>query len=58
MLTLQLRQLEEDKVISRKVYAEVPPKVEYSLTPEGYQLKPILLALKEWGAQRMRDKGL
>jgi DNA-binding HxlR family transcriptional regulator len=49
MLTLQLRQLERDKIIHRKVYAEVPPKVEYSLTPLGQELKPILFALKKWG---------
>lgn len=49
MLTLQLRQLEQDKIINRKVYAEIPPKVEYSLTPLGQELEPILFALKEWG---------
>lgn len=57
MLTLQLRQLEQDKIINRKVYAEVPPKVEYSLTPMGKQLKPILHALKKWGDQ-MLESGL
>lgn len=50
MLTLQLRELEKDKVINRKVYPEVPPKVEYSLTKLGSTLEPILLALREWGA--------
>lgn len=53
MLTLQLRELEQDKVISRKVYPEVPPKVEYSLTPFGRELKPLLFALREWGARVM-----
>lgn len=53
MLTLQLRELESDEVINRKVYAEVPPKVEYSLTKTGLSLKPILLALRAWGAHLM-----
>lgn len=54
MLTLQLRELEKDEVISRKIYLEVPPKVEYSLTSFGLELKPILLSLREWGTRVMR----
>lgn len=54
MLTLQLRELEKDEVISRKVYLVVPPKVEYSLTSFGLELKPILISLREWGARVMR----
>jgi len=53
MLTLQLRELERDKIIIRTVYPEIPPKVEYSLTQLGKTLKPILLSLREWGAQFM-----
>jgi DNA-binding HxlR family transcriptional regulator len=53
MLTLQLRELEEDEVIVRKVYAQVPPKVEYSLTSFGQELKPLLFSLREWGAHIM-----
>ncbi len=56
MLTLQLRELEKDKIISRKIYPVVPPKVEYSLTSYGLELKPILLSLREWGAQAMNRK--
>lgn len=49
MLTLQLRELERDGVVQRTVYAEVPPKVEYSLTEFGRSLEPILLLMREWG---------
>lgn len=49
MLTLQLRRLEQDKIITRTVYAEVPPRVEYELTEIGYQLKPIIEELEKWG---------
>jgi DNA-binding HxlR family transcriptional regulator len=58
MLTLQLRELERDEVISRKVYPEVPPKVEYSLTPFGKELKPLLFSLREWGARVMKRHSL
>lgn len=49
MLTLQLRELEEDGVIVRHVYPQVPPKVEYALTPLGKSLAPVLISLREWG---------
>lgn len=51
MLTLQLRRLEEDKIITRTVYAEVPPRVEYELTEIGYKLKPIILEFEKWGIE-------
>lgn len=49
MLTMQLRQLEADGVVTRKIYPVVPPKVEYSLTDLGRKLKPILTLMEEWG---------
>lgn len=49
MLTTQLRELEADGFVARKVFAEVPPKVEYSLTARGRTLAPVISALKAWG---------
>ncbi len=49
MLTLQLRKLEENRIVKRTVYAEVPPRVEYELTAIGYKLKPIIKELEKWG---------
>ena len=49
MLTAQLRELEQDGFVLRTVYAEVPPKVEYSLTSRGRTLEPVIMALKKWG---------
>jgi DNA-binding HxlR family transcriptional regulator len=53
MLTNQLRELEEDGMLHREIYPQVPPKVEYSLTPLGRSLRPILLALKAWGDEHL-----
>ncbi len=49
MLTKQLRELEAAGLVHREVYPVVPPKVEYSLTEKGESLRPILMALKDWG---------
>lgn len=49
MLTKQLRSLEDNGLILRKVYPEVPPKVEYSLSETGQRLKPVIDALRAWG---------
>lgn len=51
MLTSQLRELENDGIISRKIYAEIPPRVEYTLTEFGLTLSPILQSMAEWGKE-------
>lgn len=51
VLTAQLRQMEESGLVHRKVYAEVPPRVEYTLTELGYSLSPILDAMRIWGEE-------
>lgn len=56
MLTLQLRKLEAEKIVKRIVYAEVPPKVEYELTSIGYELRPIVKQLEDWGQRHKNVK--
>lgn len=51
VLTAQLRSMEQDELLTRKVYAEVPPRVEYTLTERGRSLKPILDAMQHWGEE-------
>ena len=57
MLSLQLRQLEKDGFVSRKVHAEVPPRVEYSLTPHGRTLLPLLEEIAKWGRMMGKKNG-
>lgn len=54
MLTQQLRELEADNLVHREVYPVIPPKVEYSLTDLGRSLMPILVAMRDWGAEYLR----
>ena len=49
VLTSNLREMEEDELLTRKVYLEVPPRVEYTLTDIGYSLKPLLDDMDKWG---------
>jgi DNA-binding HxlR family transcriptional regulator len=49
MLTMRLRDLEQLGLLTRKIYAEVPPRVEYQLTPQGRSLRPILGSIEKWG---------
>ena len=49
VLTENLREMESDKLLKRKVYAQVPPKIEYSLTELGESLNPIIESLRDWG---------
>lgn len=56
MLTAQLRELEEDGILDRIVYAEIPPRVEYKITEYGKSLFPIIDAMSEWGNQYMEKE--
>lgn len=58
MLTQTLRELEDDKLINRKVYHEVPPKVEYSLTDTGAELIPFIDHLRQWGDKQIEKEKL
>jgi DNA-binding HxlR family transcriptional regulator len=56
-LTIKLKELEEKNIIHREVFAEVPPKVEYSLTPIGQKLKPVLKEMYKWGIDYVQEFG-
>lgn len=58
MLTQQLRELEHDGLLIRTAYPEVPPRVDYALTPRGHSLKPLLQAMYAWGHDFMQGEGL
>ena len=55
MLTQQLREMEKDGIVHRKVYPQVPPKVEYSVTAMGASLRPVVAAMCKWVAARMKN---
>jgi DNA-binding HxlR family transcriptional regulator len=55
ILTRQLRELEEDQMVHREVYKEVPPRVEYSLTPIGQSFIPILHSMGEWSIKHLKS---
>ena len=57
VLTANLRSMEDSGLLSRKIYPEVPPRVEYTLTETGYSLKPILEAMVEWGTEYKQTRG-
>lgn len=57
MLTQQLRELENDGLLARKVFPVVPPRVEYSLTELGQSIRPVLQAMYDWGGGYLRKKG-
>ncbi|MDR1753802.1 MAG: helix-turn-helix transcriptional regulator [Eubacterium sp.] len=58
MLTQQLRELENDNLVIRKIYPIVPPKVEYSLSELGISIRPVLEAMYRWGAVYLEQNGL
>ena len=58
ILTNQLREMENQKLITRTVYPVVPPKVEYSMTELGRSLMPILTAMRDWGAEYLRNQDI
>jgi len=51
---LQLRKLEDNNIVSRTVYAQVPPRVDYELTEIGYELKPVIMELEVWGTKHKK----
>ena len=58
MLVNQLRDLEEDKIIERLIYAEVPPRVEYKMTKYGLSLMPVIDVIQDWGVKDLKEIGM
>jgi len=57
MLVNQLRELEEDKILERTIFPEIPPRVEYHMTPYGQSLMPVISVLQEWGLKDLAKDG-
>ena len=55
MLTAQLRELENDGILSRTIFPEIPPRVEYAITPLGESLLPVIDAMSKWGLKQMQE---
>jgi DNA-binding HxlR family transcriptional regulator len=58
MLSSQLRELEKHELVSRKVYAAVPPKVEYSITSKGKKVIPLIKSIRDYGLEMMKERGI
>jgi DNA-binding HxlR family transcriptional regulator len=58
MLTQVLRELEDDQLITRTVYFEVPPRVEYNLTDSARELMPAIIMISTWGQEQMQHQGM
>jgi DNA-binding HxlR family transcriptional regulator len=58
MLTQQLREMEQNKLVNRKAYNQIPPKVEYSLTQQGKKLGEIFILMKDWGVEYGEQNGV
>ena len=56
MLVNQLRELEEDKIIERIIYAEIPPRVEYKITEYGLSIMPVIMTMQEWGLKDIKKE--
>jgi DNA-binding HxlR family transcriptional regulator len=54
MLVNQLRELEEDNILERHIYAEIPPRVEYKITKYGHSLMPVIAVMQEWGLKDLK----
>jgi DNA-binding HxlR family transcriptional regulator len=58
MLVNQLRELENDKIIEREIFAEMPPRVEYKISPYGQSLMPVIQVMQNWGLDDMRSRSI
>lgn len=58
MLSSQLRELEKHELVTRKVFAAVPPRVEYTITPRGRKVIPLIKSIRDFGLQMMKEKGI